>query len=117
MLYRLESLGRMAIFLLPSVKLMQQSSPGATFEEVIRGFLLSRYGGFTQTAGSISGFWRDQAGIEHYGEHREFKVGFVGKERIPELQEFLARIAGEMGEQCVYLETGEDAMLIFPDRS
>lgn len=112
--YRTESLGRMAAFLVPSVKLQQQTNRGKTFEQVIREFLISRYGGYTQTAGSISGYWRDQAGALHYGEHREFKVGFLGKDRIPELKEFLARIASEMKEQCMYLETGEDAMLVFP---
>ena len=117
MTYRSESLGRMAVFLLPSLKLKQPCSRGISFEMVIHDFLMSAYGGYTAAAGNIFGYWRDKAGREHYGEHREFKVGFLGKERIPELAKFLAGIAREMGEECVYLEPGEAAPLIFPVRS
>ncbi len=106
----------MAVFLLPSLKLKQRCSRGTSFEEVVHDFLLANYGGYTAAAGNIFGYWRDKTGREHYGEHREFKVGFLGKDRIPELARFLAGIAREMGEECVYLETGEDAMLIFPER-
>jgi hypothetical protein len=44
----------------------------------------------------------------------EVKVSFKGKERIPKLQKFLAGMCRLMGEECLYLETGEDSWLIYP---
>jgi len=44
-------------------------------------------------------------------------VAFLEDERqtkVPKLQEFLAKICKDIGEECIYLECGEDAMLIYP---
>ena len=112
--FRVESLGRMAVFLLPSLKLKQRKKLGQTFEEIVHQFLMKHFGGYTASAGNIFGFWRDeQAGREWYGEHREYKVSFRGRDRVAMLQQFLSRLAGELGEESIYLEYGEDAWLIY----
>ncbi len=118
MKHRRVPLGRQAIFLLPSVKLRTEWEPGGkTVEQVIAQFLMANFGAYTVTAGSISGEWRDpESGKTYYDEHRQYAVSFVGKERIPDLELFLATIAYVIGEECIHLTTGEDAWLIFPEK-
>ena len=113
---RLDALGRMAVFLLPSLKLKQKKL-GKSFEEVVHHFLLKNFDGYTASAGNIFGFWRDEkTGREFYGEHKEYKVSFRGRDRVAMLQRFLSRLAGELGEDCIYLEYGEDAWLVHARR-
>jgi hypothetical protein len=110
---RVESLGRMAVFLLPSLKLKQRKKAGHTFEEIVHHFLMKHFGGYTASAGNIFGFWRsEQAGREWYGEHREYKVSFRGRDRVAMLQQFLSRLASDLDEETIYLEYGEDAWLV-----
>ncbi len=52
-----------------------------------------------------------------YDELREFRVAFKEDERkskVPQLQEFLGQICADIEEECIYLECGEDAMLVYP---
>jgi hypothetical protein len=110
---RLEPLGRMAVFLLPSLKLKERQKAGRTFEEVVHQFLMKNFGGYTASAGNIFGFWCDEkSGREWYGEHREYKVSFRGQDRRAMLQDFLGRLAKDLGEESIYMEYGEDAWLI-----
>jgi hypothetical protein len=111
---RIDSLGRMAVFLLPSLKLKQREKLGRTYEEIVHQFLMKHFGGYTASAGNIFGFWRNEAsGREWYGEHREYKVSFRGRDRVAMLQRFLARLAEDLGEESIYLEYGEDAWLVY----
>ncbi len=59
-------------------------------------------------------YWKDRAGASSTGSIKEYKVGLVGEDRIPELKRFLAVIASDTGEQCIYLETGKEAGFIYP---
>lgn len=112
-MFRLDPLGRMAVFLLPSLKLKQRRRRGRSYEEVVHHFLLKHFGGYTASAGNIFGFWRDdETGREYYGEHREYKVSFRGRERVAMLQHFLSKLARELAEDTIYLEYGEDAWLV-----
>jgi hypothetical protein len=112
--YRKISLGRMAVFLLPSLKLKARGPDGQAVEDRVHGFLLANFAGYTVETGNILGFWKDDDGQEQYGEHRLFRVAFTSEDRVPALEAFLAQIATEIGEQSIYLETGEDAWLIYP---
>jgi hypothetical protein len=110
---RAESLGRMAVFLLPSLKL-KRTRMGKSVEDVVHHFLLKQFGGYTASAGNIFGFWRDEkTGREFYGEHKEYKVSFRGRDRVELLQQFLSRLAGELDEECIYMEYGEGAWLVY----
>ena len=111
--HKKESLGRMAVFLIPVAKLKVKNSSGETVESRTHNFLISNFNGYTADIGHIFGFWRDSLGKEFFGEHKEYKVSFVGKERISDLENFLAKLAKEMDEQCIYFETGEDSWLIY----
>src|SRR6187549_706243 len=96
--FRVESLGRMAVFLLPSLKLKQKQR-GKTHEEIVHHFLMKHFAGYTASAGNIFGYWRDdQTGREYYGEHKEYKVSFRESDRAEMLQTFLSRLAKELGE-------------------
>lgn len=104
----------MAVFLLPSLKLKRRQRLGKSYEEVVHHFLLKQFGGYTASAGNIFGFWRDaETGREFYGEHREYKVSFRGKDRTAMLKRFLSKLAAELGERTIYLEYGEDAWLVY----
>jgi hypothetical protein len=111
--FRVESLGRMAVFLLPSLKLKQKKR-GKPHDEIVHHFLMKHFAGYTASAGNIFGFWRDdQTGREYYGEHKEYKVSFRGRDRVEMLQKFLSELARELDEDCIYLEYGEDAWLVY----
>lgn len=110
---RVESLGRMAVFLLPSLKLKQKKGR-QNIEETVHLFLMKQFAGYTASAGNIFGYWRDdQNGREYYGEHKEYKVSFRGEDRVGTLQKFLSQLARDLGEDCIYLEYGEDAWLVY----
>ena len=72
--YRKESLGRMAVFLLPSLKLKARGHDGLAVEDRVHSFLIARFAGYTVETGNILGFWRDESGNELYGEHRLFRT-------------------------------------------
>ena len=108
-----QSLGRMAVFLLPSLKLKRQKA-GRNYEDIVHHFLMEHFGGYTASAGNIFGFWRDVASArESYGEHKEYKVSFRGRDRVAMLQEFLGKLAAELAEEAIYMEYGEDAWLVY----
>lgn len=103
----------MAVFLVPSLKLKQRDRSGQTDEEKIHRYLLERFGGYRAAAGNIFGYWKDDAGKESYGEHKEYKVALLDDNRLPQLKQFLSRVCREIGEECIYLETGKEAFFIY----
>lgn len=114
---RIENLGRPAIFLIPSVKVYntKYSRSGQSVARLIHSFLLETFGGYTTASGNIYGYFKSQA-IE-YDELREFRVAFLEDDertKVPKLQEFLAALCDDIGEECIYLECGQHAMLVYP---
>lgn len=113
-----ESLGKRATFLIPSIK-VYNSKYSRTRQSVIKTihhFLIDVFGGYTCDSGNIHGYFASES--TQYDELREFRVAFKEDEqktKVPKLQEFLARICEDIGEECIYLECGEDAMLVYPD--
>ena len=101
------------MFLVPSLKLKRRSKSGQQLEERIHRFLLRRFGGYTAAAGNIFGYWKDANGREFYGEHKEYKVGLLDDRRIPALKRFLAELAADLREECLYLEAGREASFIY----
>jgi hypothetical protein len=76
---------------------------------------LRTFGGYTCASGNIYGYFQSQS--DEYDELREFRVAFLEddkKTKVPLLQDFLAKICADIGEECIYLECGEDAMLVYP---
>ena len=114
MSYREQSLGTAVVFLLPSLKLKEPAADGQTVENRLHTFLMDNFGGYTAQAGNIFGYWRDGAGRDSYGEHREFSVAFVEDSKLPILKAFVARMAAELAEECIYLRAGSSASLIYP---
>jgi hypothetical protein len=117
MTYREQSLGTAVVFLLPSLKLKEPSQSGTTVENRLHTFLMDNFGGYTAQAGNIFGYWRDGRGRDSYGEHREFSVAFVEDSKLPILKEFVAKMAQELAEECIYLRAGAEASLIYPPES
>jgi hypothetical protein len=114
---RIESLGKRALFLIPSVKVYNRmySKTKQNLARTIHNFLTDTFGGYTRASGNIFGFF--VAEESQYDELREFRVAFKEDEartKVPKLQEFLATICADIGEECIYLECGEDAMLVYP---
>lgn len=116
MSYREQSLGTAVVFLLPSLKLKEPSLDGSTVESRLHTFLMETFGGYTAQAGNIFGYWRDSRGQDSYGEHREFSVAFVENAKLPILKEFVAKMAHELEEECIYMRWGHTASLIYPVR-
>lgn len=114
---REEPIGRPAAFLVPSLKLKQRGDDGQPLEETLHRYLLQTFGGYTAAAGNIFGYWKDKSGKEFYGEHRRFEVGLLDEDKLPELKRFLAGFADQMGEQCIYLQAGEEALFVYGDHS
>jgi len=102
----------MAVFLLPSLKLKQKKL-GQSYEDILHRFLMKHFGGYTASAGNIFGFWRGKTRREAYGEHKEYKVSFRGRNRVAMLQRFLGQLAEELEEDSIYMEYGEDAWLVY----
>jgi hypothetical protein len=112
---RKERMGRMGVILLPSVKLKLRSPRGVIFEEEIHTFLMATFTGYTVAAGNISGYWRDSTGRESYGEHREYRVALPDQRSALLLEEFAAQLAADLHEDCIFMENGEDAWLVYSD--
>ncbi len=112
--FREERRGRAVTFLMPSLQLKKRDDQGRTVEERVHQFLLDQFGGYTAAAGNIFGYWKDDQGKPSYGEHKEYKVALVSEEKAPVLKEFLARMTAELGEECLYVETGEEASFLYP---
>lgn len=110
---KVESLGRPAHFFIPAHK-WHNFPNGKYVSDRVHDFLMANYGGYT-LRGPFKGNWRPQQGAYPIVESvMEIKVAFEGKERIPELQKFLADLCALINEECLYLETGEDSFLIYP---
>jgi hypothetical protein len=108
-----ETLGQVAVVLLPIEKLKVKSPRGVPFEREIHDFLVTSFNGYTVSSGNISGHWKDDTGHDHYGEHRQYKVAVAAQEAIHCFEVFLAGIAAEMQEECIYVEIGREIYLIY----
>lgn len=114
---RIESLGKRAMFLIPSVKVYNRkySKTKQGIANTIHRFLIDTFGGYTCASGNIFGYFTSTTA--EYDELREFRVAFkedTARTKVPLLQEFLAKICEDIGEECIYLECGEDATLVYP---
>ena len=114
MKYRERNLGTSVAFLLPSLKLKEPSLDGPSIENGLHSFLMDNFGGYTAQAGNIFGYWREDE-RDSYGEHREFSIAAPDASKLPRLKEFLAGMAQDLKEDCIYFRTGETASLIYPD--
>jgi hypothetical protein len=108
-----ETLGQVAVALLPIEKLKVKSPRGVPFEREIHDFLVTSFNGYTVSSGNISGHWKDDTGHDHYGEHRQYKVAVAEQEAIHCFEVFLSGIAVEMQEECIYIEIGREIHLIY----
>lgn len=117
MKFRIEDIGRRATFLIPSVKVYnaKYSKTRQSVAKTIHNFLNATFGGYTCASGNIYGYFSKESA--EYDELREFRVSFKEDDKrakVPKLQEFLASLCADIGEECIYLECGEDAMLVYP---
>jgi hypothetical protein len=107
------ALGFVAAVLLPIEKLKGKSPRGLSFEQEIHDFLLTNFNGYTVSSGNISGHWKDDNGRDHYGEHREYRVALPSRAFSASLDVFLAGLAWEMGEECIYVEVASEIFLVY----
>ena len=111
--YRLRDLGRPAIFLIP-LKKLRQKHDGVLIEDRLHRFLIANFGAFTTSSIPSFGVWKEPDQKAVVDESRQYKVSFAGKKHIPLLIEELAQIAALTEEDCIYLETGQYACLVYP---
>jgi hypothetical protein len=108
-----ESLGSVALALLPLEKLKNKSPRLIPFEKEIHDFLSTTFNGYTVHSGNISGYWKDDLEVNHYGEHRAYKVALPNKDARETFELFLATLAHEMDETCIYIEVAGEITLIY----
>ncbi len=113
--FKEEVLGRPAVFLLPSDLMGIKVEGEKSCRQVVEEFLSNEYSGYTDEGSGHSGYWKSDSGKHFSDKYQKYRVSFSGKERIPKLKMFLAYLAKALGEECIYLETGEDACLIYPE--
>ena len=106
-------MGRPAVFLIP-LKKLQQEHDGASIEDRLHRFLITNFGAYTTSSIPSYGVWKDLDQKVVLDESREYKVSFRGKKYIPLLIDELAYIAVLTGEECIYLEAGQYASLVYP---
>lgn len=111
--YKIQDLGRPAVFLLPSHKLRIKIS-GKTVENELNDFLMENFGAFTTTKLPYFGLWRNDDKEVIYDECVQYEVSFAGKEHIPLLLSKLASIAATINEECIYFKAGQYACLVKP---
>jgi len=111
--YKIEDLGRPAIFLLPTKKLKRKLD-GITVEEYLHQFIVGHFGAYTSSTIPSFGFWRNAKKVSICDECREYEVSFMGKERIPVLLKKLAEIATLIQEDCIYVKAGQYSGLVYP---
>lgn len=111
--YRIQDLGRRAVFLVPSQKM--RTMCGVTLvENLLHAFIKKYVGAWTYTLSPLAGVWTNELGEIFYDECREYKVAFLGKGRIPALLEVLAAVAKEIDEECIYVEAGQYSATVYP---
>lgn len=111
--YRLQDLGRPAVFIIP-VRALAQSIDGETLSENLNRFLVGNFGAYTVMTIPGFGIWKGPGGSPVSDESRIYEVSFKGKENIPLLMKKLAQIAELTGEECIYLKTGQYSCLVSP---
>ena len=114
--YRIEDLGRPAIFLIPARKLDWQYMNGR-IRDHLHAFLIEHIGAFTTALIPQFGVWTSAGDRIIYDECCQYEVSFVGKERISLLMRKLAMLARQIEEECIYFKAGEDACLIYPSKT
>ena len=105
-------LGRIGVFLLPSLKMKSLSPRGRTYDQELHDFLMGFFTGYTVTTGNISGYWKDESGHEQYGEHREYKIAFSDEAQIAPVEKHISHLAAELGEEFIYCEYDDHAFLL-----
>jgi hypothetical protein len=111
--YRLEDLGRPAIFFLP-VRKLKKKIKGMSIEKKLHRFLISNFGAYTSSIIPSFGFWRSMGRAVILDECRQYEVSFLGKNCVPVLIRELARIAALVREECIYLKAGQYSCLVYP---
>jgi hypothetical protein len=111
--YIIQDLGRVMPFLIPSCKLKRPFA-GSTIEETLHRFIKKHVGALTYLSVPYSGEWSGQHEESVYDESRPYFVAFLGKERIPILLEFLAAIAKEIKEECIFVGAGQYSGTVAP---
>lgn len=108
--YRIENLGRPAVFLIPSKKI-----EGTALEKELHQFLIKNFGAFTVRSDFDFGFWKSEGVI--INDHcKEYEVSFAGKDRISLLLKKLTEIVSQIGEECIYVKAGQYAAAVYPKR-
>lgn len=111
--YRLQDLGRPAVFIIPTRALAQPMNE-ETLADNLNQFLVDNFGAYTAMTIPAFGIWRGPGGSLASDESRVYEVSFKGKENIPLLIKKLAQIAELTGEECIYLKAGQYSCLVSP---
>ncbi len=114
--YRIEDLGRPAIFLIP-IKKLKKKIRGVSVEKDLHKFLVNNFGAYTTSTIPGFGFWKNAERATISDACREYEVSIFGKGKIPALLKKLAEIATATEEECIYMKAGQYSALVYPEKS
>jgi putative nucleotidyltransferase with HDIG domain len=114
--FKEEIQGRTASFFLPCKKIDRDNL------RKITNFLKNNFKNFKYRFEDVNGFWiDDKTGKSYQDKNVAFHCSFGGNNqkeieiKLQELKNFLAQLSYDTQEVSIYLETGEDAQIIYPD--
>ncbi len=110
------SLGRMAVFLVPSKKMLRPLGLGDESEEsLLDRELIKRYQGLTKVTAHVEGSY--QLGGELVQEsHIRYEVSFLGTDKVLEFVQLLKELCRKLNEESIYLTMGESSYLVRPEK-
>jgi hypothetical protein len=120
----LVGLGRPALVLLPMRKYDQaiRGWHGKTPDALLREYCTLTFNAISIQSAHVKGEWRDADDNMVSDTHQEYRVAFVRyvseqaqEDRLMRFVDFLSRLCKAMGEDCLYVEFGEQAYLINPN--
>jgi len=116
--YRIVDIGRTAAFLIPVNKIdLPSKEEGKTIKVSLEDFLTEKFGGYNVNPIPRVGAWTSESGQIFFDNCLEYSVAFAGKERIPELLQFLSDLAVQMKEECLFVSAGQYDALLYPSPS
>jgi hypothetical protein len=107
-----ESMGKILLMLLPSVKMKSRSPRGIPFAQEFHEFLMIHFNGYTVASGNITGYWQRGTKEEQCNEHRQYQVAFKKDKDRLRLEQHLSRLASELGEKTIFCQFEGEAYLV-----
>jgi hypothetical protein len=112
---KLQSIGQVAVFYLPKVKLDWDGYAvnHRTVRQQVHDFFIENHGAYTLDETTCVGFWQPKDGLPVRDENVRYEVSF-GDDKVNEFVDFLSNLCTLIGEETIYLTMGYKSFLVKP---